>query len=463
MLNVIGLGGRAFRLWISAFFLFSWPASAAGAPAGQGLSFRLGQVLSSAPYPMTRVLADVDGDGDLDLFLGTFDPKPDVLFLNDGKGHFRMTGPWRFHGLGEETSQAEFLDLDGDGDLDLFLGTNRAVRLLFNDGRGFFRERRKVFPPLLGKGPYFGLGDLDGDGDKDLLVRAWRKRVKGSIRAEIQYYLNQGKGRFSGPVTLNVTVGFAERPFSFDINNDGLSDVLETPRNADDRPGWKPPIMFFRNLGGLKFREDSSLNLPEFFGYSLYKDNMFGFGRLLAGDIDGDGLCDLAVPRWGTHLKEELAILLNQKGRGFKEDEGFRELQRKWITERGCERWSIPYPFLYDMDGDGRLDLVAAVFWGKRGKRHREILFFMNRGKLGFQIFSMSPDLLRGRKSPRPVLGGDLNGDGLPDLIVECGGMDKGKRIPLFILVLFQEGKKGSASGRGPATPGAKSSRKKMP
>ncbi len=131
--------------------------------------------------------ADVDGDGDLDLFAagysgaGSFserfnyfqadDGEANLLFLNEGGLRFREVG--RDRGLAEQhySYVAAWLDLDADGDLDLFVGNDYgADDVYLNDGRGWFG--RALDHPLASQGWSMGaaVADLDGDGVLDLSV-----------------------------------------------------------------------------------------------------------------------------------------------------------------------------------------------------------------------------------------------------------------------------------------------------
>src|SRR4029079_5786828 len=74
------------------------------------------------------VFADVDGDGDLDLFVSSFE-QGTRLFINDGKGHFKdETGARGISMKGSTTSMA-LADTDGDGDLDLYVAHIRAHQM----------------------------------------------------------------------------------------------------------------------------------------------------------------------------------------------------------------------------------------------------------------------------------------------------------------------------------------------
>jgi hypothetical protein len=129
-------------------------------------------------------MADVDGDGDLDLyfayvaFVAGADPQ-DRLLVNDGRGFFGDQTAARLPADRSLTVDAEFVDVDRDGDLDLvttqFLDA-KPYRVSLNDGAGVFTEATgSVFPSgLKGEGIDAEVADFDGDGRLDVYFCSYR-------------------------------------------------------------------------------------------------------------------------------------------------------------------------------------------------------------------------------------------------------------------------------------------------
>ena len=102
------------------------------------------QAFANPAYPaISAALGDVDNDGDLDLFLGSHvyqtDPRPDWLFLNDGKGRFSLASQ-AFPTHAETATGAAFADFNGDGNLDLLATSYQGpVEVFTGDGTGRFK------------------------------------------------------------------------------------------------------------------------------------------------------------------------------------------------------------------------------------------------------------------------------------------------------------------------------------
>ncbi len=131
---------------------------------------------------------DIDNDGDLDFYIGTFcdrpleeylgrtSPVPNMLLVNNDS-HFELSGK-SLEPIGKRTSGAVFVDLDNDGDLDLYVSNNSngsvkfsATNRLYENLDGSFRDVSKGNATCIemgGRG--VGVLDYNGDGLLDLLV-----------------------------------------------------------------------------------------------------------------------------------------------------------------------------------------------------------------------------------------------------------------------------------------------------
>src|SRR6185369_7262436 len=108
-------------------------------------------------------LADVDGDGDLDLVIGPSLSRGGTVWFNDGAGHFTRSP---FEITGQQSFSLAAADLNGDGNFDtIYRGPGPTVSL--NDGAGRFTSTGQS----LGNSNITGLAvaDLDGDGDLDVI------------------------------------------------------------------------------------------------------------------------------------------------------------------------------------------------------------------------------------------------------------------------------------------------------
>jgi len=182
-------------------------------------------------------LADVDGDGDLDMVVANESP-PNRRLLNDGKGHFREASKSLQLLTPMETREVHMFDANGDGRPDiLFLNLTSnnkrwdkdpQARLLINKGHGRFRDETKVRLPDNRFSSWGGIVmDFNHDGHPDLIVGAID--VPGFKPLQLRAYANDGKGRFIDVTAKAIPATTVARSWSMakgDVNGDGVADLF---------------------------------------------------------------------------------------------------------------------------------------------------------------------------------------------------------------------------------------------
>ncbi|MFD2719003.1 FG-GAP-like repeat-containing protein [Hymenobacter monticola] len=173
--------------------------------------------------PLNLALGDVDGDGDLDVVTAN-DTNGAQLFLNNGAGVLASGLPYAFTG---ETRSVALADVDANGDLDLAVGYNDTsgsnssgwLAVLANNGSGVFTASGQRMASG-GRFSHLKLGDVDHDGDLDLLTA-------NGLTDNVSIRLNNGQGGFSGNFSVAVPTNPSQLVLG-DLDGDGDLDFTTT-------------------------------------------------------------------------------------------------------------------------------------------------------------------------------------------------------------------------------------------
>ena len=323
-------------------------------------SFPLENPVSTSGYN-DPLFADIDADGDEDLFLGVlggaFNPNAtaadNFYFLEAEDDQFALRTQRFLTGIdvGSESIPA-FADLDADGDLDMLL-TNKIAWDDFNTGRIFHFENQgtpeqpafQLIGTLGITGSYHyapALADLDADGDLDMLLGTWND--------DVRFYRNNGTA--TAPdfaeegMAAELTRGSNSAPALVDIDADGDLDLFVGESSGE--------LNFYRNTG-----------TPQAPTFTLETDKYDGIdaGRRSFPtffDFDRDGDQDMILGR------EALGVLYYRND-GTPQEPAF-------VPD---STFSLPVqvfstPTLADIDTDGDADFFTGTAGGG-------VLFYMNR------------------------------------------------------------------------------------
>ncbi len=347
-----------------------------------------------AEYSNQCTVVDVDGDGDLDIVwangqgyssAGTaLKPR---FYINNGSGFFTDETDARAPGVTGWFRGVEAGDIDNDGDVDLILAQdfNKRPILLVNTGGGNFVDQSAArLPNLTLSSARAQFGDVDNDGDLDLIFcNSGTASRFGSGQPKL--YLNDGTGVYTDVTASNLPAGNLSEQmdiFFFDCDNDLDLDIF-----VATRAGAGSPSKLWKNDGTGKFSNQTGL--PN-------SSNAYSFD---AGDIDGDGDLDLIGVNGGAEN------LWRNNGTGTVWTVISGNISPNSAIDDNDSRF-------IDIDNDGDLDLII----GSLGSIER---LYVNNGA---GVFTQNTTLFPAQSDATiDIKVADFNGDGRYDVITAQG------------------------------------------
>jgi hypothetical protein len=244
-------------------------------------------------------VADVNGDGLEDLFLGGGKHQPGRIFLQNRRGRFEAVVDSTFikDSLCEDVDAA-FFDADGDGFPDLYVvsGGNEFFgraeplrdRLYLNGGGGRFRKAADALPEIYANGACVKPADVDRDSDVDLFVGSRSRPWLYGLIPESYLLINDGHGKFTDETAARAPslseVGMVTDAVWADLNKDGDDDLIVVGE-------WMPVTVFHNQAG--KFVDVTRK-------YGL--ENTQGWwNTVAAADFNQDGFVDLVAGNLGLN------------------------------------------------------------------------------------------------------------------------------------------------------------------
>ncbi len=298
--------------------------------------------------------ADVDRDGDIDLYFVGGDGQPNAFYRNDGNNQFTDIAAASALDVTHLGSGPAFADIDADGDLDLFVGAVEGdpIYLFRNDG-GVFTDITANSGLLITADNTMSasFSDYDLDDDLDLILAHWGHDPSPDTETIWQ---NNGDGTF---VSTSIPSGIADQLIT-DAGLPGLFDYTFAPMMSDiDRDG-DPDILFASDFTTSKvFLNNGDETFTDITDKDVIIDRN-GMGSA-AGDYDNDGDMDWYVTSiFETDPGEDP----NPGNRLYRNDGNgvFEDVTDAAGVADGGWGWAV---CMEDFDNDGDLDIFHVNGW----------------------------------------------------------------------------------------------------
>ena len=322
--------------------------------------------------------ADIDGDGDNDFFVFSSGDNMFSWFENINGDGTQFTSHL-ISTLDYNIKHLFITDLDNDNDEDILIASddgNKVVWFSNMDGLGNFGPEITISNNAL-SAQYVNAGDLDGDGDLDILSIS-----RGDNK--IAWYENiDGQGNFSTEIIIATNIFSAQSILSADLNNDGHLDILYT---LGTRVAW------LANNGDGTFGDQV-----------IIESSIFGLKSAKTLDVGLDGDLDIVI-----ESESSLIWIENLDGLG-----NYSEAN---IGPGGFFSASSNFISIADIDNNGSADVLVGSLGGQYGLN---LSWFSNANNA---IDLENPRLISFQVDSPSVLDvGDIDNDGDQDFLIQSG------------------------------------------
>ncbi|MGA8741409.1 MAG: VCBS repeat-containing protein [Terracidiphilus sp.] len=362
-------------------------------------------------------VADMNGDGRPDLVVATSCNSENCtsgtvgVLLNQGNGAFQAAVGYSTGEQGVEADSVAVADVNSDGKPDLVVGnecdnqncTTGTVSVLLGNGNGTFQKAVSYGSGGTGN-VHVTAADLNGDGKPDLEVVNECDADSDCLNGTVGVLFGNGDGTFRAVVSYGSAAEYATSIAVADVNGDGRPDLLVTS-SCYDNGCAKGAVSVL--LG----EDDGTFKAAPNYGSGGGDAN-----SIAAADLRRVGKLDLVVV--SACISEPncpggvVGVLLDDGNGGF----------RKAMTygSGGLDPYSVA---VADVNGDGRPDLVVANVYSDSSAAVGSIGVLLGNGD---GTFRPAMSFNSGAENADSVRIADVNGDGIPDLVVanECGNSD---------------------------------------
>ncbi len=383
-----------------------------------------------------------------------------------------VNGPALNNGDNYGFAAAPLGDLDGDSVPDIVVGawandtggTNRgAVYISFLNSDGSVKSTVPINSltangPVLSDSDGYGisvnsLGDLDGDGVTDIIVGTWASDVGGLDRGAVHIHFLNTDGSVkstvqingltpNGPVLNNSDIYGVAVSKVGDLDGDGVTEIM-VGALRDDTGGTNRGAVYihFMNSNG-SVKSTTKITSLTSNGPTLINNNEYGRSLNELGDLDGDGIPDIAVSTDTDGVGSRGAVYIHF----LKADGSVKSTSKiNTLTVNGPilndnDRYGLQVASLGDLDGDGVKDLGVGAYLDDAGGT--------NRGTLHIHLMNSNGSVKSTREINSLTVGGpflndndsygtsvaslgDLDKDGISDIAVgayasDAGGLNRG-------------------------------------
>ena len=242
-------------------------------------------------------VGDVNSDGQQDVYICGARGQKKQIYIQQNGVFKPIENPEIAKFIGFEDTAVHFFDADGDGDLDLYVGSGgnfmpvgereNQDRLFFNDGKGNFSMKQGSLPANGYNTSVVISNDYDGDGDLDLFVGSRSTPQLYGVSPKNYLYQNDGHGQFTD-VTPSVSkaldhIGMVTDAKWADIDGDKKAELIVVGE-------WMQPTVFKYQSGKLEPMKND-----------VFKDKNGFWYSVTVADLDGDGDNDMILGNSGDN------------------------------------------------------------------------------------------------------------------------------------------------------------------